>query len=101
MSKGAATLPCGTQVVSNPANKHDSLQTTHPGESRPMTDAAPSYMHGASGQPMIGATLGSHFDRPVARFGNRPALIVHQQGINWTWSELAQHVEAFAAGLVA
>ena len=26
---------------------------------------------------------------------------MHQQGINWTWSELADHVEAFAAGLVA
>jgi fatty-acyl-CoA synthase len=27
-------------------------------------------------------------------------LIVHQQGIAWTWTELAEQVEAFAAGLV-
>jgi fatty-acyl-CoA synthase len=26
---------------------------------------------------------------------------VHQQGIKWTWAELAEHVDAFAAGLVA
>jgi fatty-acyl-CoA synthase len=66
-----------------------------------MTDPAPSYMHGASGQPMIGDTIGVHFDRIVARFGDRPGLIVRQQGINWTWSELAARIEAFAAGLVA
>ena len=66
-----------------------------------MTDRAPSYMHGASDQPMIGDTIGVHFDRTVARHGDRPGLIVRQQGIRWTWSELASRVEAFAAGLVA
>jgi fatty-acyl-CoA synthase len=66
-----------------------------------MTDRAPSYMHGASDQPMIGDTIGVHFDRIVARFPNRPALIVHQQGISWTWAELAAQVDAFAAGLIA
>ena len=66
-----------------------------------MTDPAPSYRHGASDQPMIGDTIGVNFDRTVARFGDRPGLIVHQQGIRWTWSELAARVEAFAAGLVA
>src|ERR1700757_2745772 len=69
--------------------------------SRLMTDRAPSYMHGASDQPMIGDTIGVHFDRIVARFPNRPALIVHQQGIRWTWAELAAQVDAFAAGLIA
>ena len=66
-----------------------------------MTDAEPSYLHGASDQSMIGDTIGVHFDRTVARHGARPALMVRQQGINWTWSELAARVEAFAAGLVA
>jgi fatty-acyl-CoA synthase len=66
-----------------------------------MTDLAPSYAHGASVKPMIGDTIGVCFDQTVARYGDRPALIVHQQGINWTWNELAAHVDAFAAGLVA
>ena len=66
-----------------------------------MTDRAPSYMHGASDQAMIGDTIGVHFDRTVDRFGDCPALIVHQQGIHWNWAELAERVEAFAAGLVA
>ena len=34
-----------------------------------MTDRAPSYMHGVSDQPMIGDTIGVHFDRIVERFG--------------------------------
>src|SRR3954452_2911564 len=67
----------------------------------PMTEPVPSYAHGASDQPMLGDTIGVHFDRTVARWGSRPGLIVRQQGINWTWAELAEHVEAFAAGLVA
>ena len=66
-----------------------------------MTDRAPSYMHGASDQAMIGDTIGVHFDQIVTRYGDRPALIVHQQGIRWTWSELARQVDAFAAGLIA
>ena len=66
-----------------------------------MDKRAPSYAHGATDLPMIGDTIGVHFDRTVARFGDRPALIVHQQAINWTWADLAQRVEDFAAGLVA
>src|SRR4051794_4809469 len=66
-----------------------------------MTEPVPSYAHGASDQPMIGDTIGVQFDRTVAQFGDRPGLIVHQQGINWTWAELAERVEAFAAGLIA
>jgi fatty-acyl-CoA synthase len=66
-----------------------------------MTDAAPSYTHGASGKPLIGDTLGVHFDRTVARWGDRPGLIVRQQGVAWTWAELGRRVNDFAAGLVA
>jgi fatty-acyl-CoA synthase len=66
-----------------------------------MTDPALSYAHGASDQPMLGDTIGVQFDRTVARWGDRIGLIVHQQGIKWTWAELAEHVDALAAGLVA
>src|SRR5689334_10398182 len=66
-----------------------------------MTGVAPSYLHGVSDQALIGNTIGAHFDRAVARWPDRPALISHQQGINWTWAELGRHVDAFAAGLVA
>ena len=66
-----------------------------------MSTAAPSYVHGVPTRPMLGETIGVQFDRTVARFANRPALVSCQQGINWTYRELSQKVDAFAAGLLA
>ena len=61
----------------------------------------PSYVHGASGTPLIGETIGVYFDRAVERFGERDALIVRHQGIRWSWLQLKQRVDALAAGLMA
>ncbi len=66
-----------------------------------MTEAALSYVHGAVGVPLIGETIGANFDRAVARWGERPALIVRQQGVRWNYRELGEKVDAFAAGLIA
>src|SRR5258708_3115734 len=60
-----------------------------------------SYVHGASDIPLIGETIGVHFDRIVKRFPERDALIVRHQHIRWTYRELQREVDAFAAGLVA
>jgi fatty-acyl-CoA synthase len=60
-----------------------------------------SYVHGASGTSFIGDTIGVHFDRIVERFGERDALIVRHQQILWTYRELKERVDAFAAGLLA
>ena len=66
-----------------------------------MTEAALSYVHGASNVALIGETIGRNFDRTVARCGDRPALVVRQQGIRWSYRELGEKVDAFAAGLIA
>jgi len=60
-----------------------------------------SYVHGATSVPLLGETVGVNFDRAVARWGNRPGLIVRHQGVRWTYAELAEKVDAFAAGLLA
>jgi fatty-acyl-CoA synthase len=60
-----------------------------------------SYAHGASAVPLLGDTIGAHFDRTVARWGDRPGLIARQQDIRWTYRELGEKVDAFAAGLLA
>jgi fatty-acyl-CoA synthase len=60
-----------------------------------------SYAHGVTTEPLLGETIGVHFDRTVERWGDRPGLISRQQGVNWTWRELGAKVDAFAAGLVA
>ena len=62
---------------------------------------AMSYVSGASASPLLGETIGQHFDRTVARWPDRPALIVRQQGVRLNWRELAAQVEAVAAGLLA
>src|SRR5580658_7957751 len=61
----------------------------------------PSYVHGASDLPLIGETVGVHFDRIVERFPERDALIVRHQNIRWNYRELQREVDRFAAGLVA
>jgi fatty-acyl-CoA synthase len=66
-----------------------------------MTMPQPSYVHGASDIPLIGETIGAHFDRVVARFPERDALIVRHQNISWNYRELQCEVDAFAAGLIA
>ena len=59
-----------------------------------------SYVHGAVGTPLLGETLGASFDRTVARWGERPALVSRSQGVRWTYAELGAAAEAFAAGLL-
>lgn len=66
-----------------------------------MTNSNLSYVHGAVSTPLLGETIGVHFDRTVARWGERPGLIVRQQGVHWSYAELGARVEAFAAGLLA
>ena len=60
-----------------------------------------SYAHGVSSTPLIGDTIGVHFDKSAERWPGRPALIVRQQNVRWTYRELQERVDAFAAGLLA
>jgi len=58
------------------------------------------YAHGTSDVPLIGDTIGAHFDAAVARWADRDALVVRHQGISWSWAELKARVDDFAAGLI-
>jgi len=60
-----------------------------------------SYVHGAVAVPLLGETIGGNFARIAAAHASRPALIVHEQGVRWSYAELAEQVEDFAAGLLA
>jgi fatty-acyl-CoA synthase len=66
-----------------------------------MASLTQSYAHGVSSIPLIGDTIGVCFDKSAARWPDRPALIVRQQNVRWTYSELQERVDAFAAGLLA
>ena len=60
-----------------------------------------SYVHGTSDIALLGETLGASFDRTVARWGDRPGLIVRSQNIRWSYAELGARAQRFAAGLLA
>ncbi|HXO91621.1 MAG TPA: AMP-binding protein [Stellaceae bacterium] len=60
-----------------------------------------SYVHGASCTPLIGETIGVHFDKVAEHGGERDALISRHQGIRWSYRALKERVDAFAAGLLA
>ena len=60
-----------------------------------------SYVHGASDVALIGETIGIHFDKAAARWGERDALIVRQQDVRWSYGELQRRIDDFAAGLLA
>jgi fatty-acyl-CoA synthase len=60
-----------------------------------------SYVHGASTVPLIGETVGIYFDRTAERWPDRPALIVSEQGVRWSYAELKEQIDAFTAGLLA
>jgi fatty-acyl-CoA synthase len=60
-----------------------------------------SYASGISSVPLIGDTIGVHFDEAASRWGDRDALVVREQDVRWTYAELKTKVDAFAAGLLA
>ncbi|WIX86017.1 AMP-binding protein [Amycolatopsis sp. DG1A-15b] len=67
----------------------------------PDAPALPSYASGTSEVPLLGDTIGGNFDRTVAAFGDRDALVDRTAGRRWTYRELAAEVTALALGLVA
>ncbi|MGW3963092.1 AMP-binding protein [Amycolatopsis sp. NPDC005003] len=67
----------------------------------PDAPALPSYASGTSEVPLLGDTIGDNFDRTVAAFGERDALVDRAAGRRWTYRELAAEVSALALGLVA
>ena len=60
-----------------------------------------SYVSGTSTIPLIGDTIGAHFDRAVERWGSRDGIVVRHQGVRWSYAELAAKVDALAGGLLA
>jgi fatty-acyl-CoA synthase len=63
------------------------------------TSALPSYASGTSQVPLLGDTIGTNFDRTVAAFGDREALVDRAAGTRWTYRELSEDATAVALGL--
>ncbi|MCR5878600.1 AMP-binding protein [Phenylobacterium sp. J367] len=59
-----------------------------------------SYVHGASGERLIGKTIGQAFEEMCQARPAGLALISRHQDVRWSWAELKARVDAFAAGLL-
>ena len=66
-----------------------------------MAKLGKSHLQGLATEPLIGDTIGAHFDSVVARWPENDALIVRHQGVRWSFRRFRQEVDAFAAGLLA
>lgn len=62
--------------------------------------AGRSYASGTFGVALLGDTISDNFDRTVARFGDREALVDVAAGCRWTYRELAADVNALALGFL-
>jgi len=60
-----------------------------------------SYVCGTSDQPLIYETIGDAFDQAVEQWADNEAIVVRHQGIRWSYRQLGEAVDAFAAGLLA
>ena len=47
-----------------------------------------SYSQGLGTTPLLGETIGENFDRAVATYPDRDALVVRHQGVHWSYREL-------------
>ncbi len=60
-----------------------------------------SYVHGASDQPLVYQTIGAALDEAAATWPSNEALVSCHQNLRWTYAELKERADAFAAGLMA
>jgi len=60
-----------------------------------------SYVHGASGNPLIFKTIGNLLDETVANHAGKTAIVVCHQGVRLSYSELDERVNQVAANLLA
>ncbi|MET7995170.1 AMP-binding protein [Amycolatopsis sp. NPDC005232] len=67
----------------------------------PDAPALPSYASGTSDVPLLGDTIGDNFDRTVAAFPERDAMVDRAAGTKWSYAELKKDVDQLAHGLVA
>ncbi|MFH1340406.1 MAG: AMP-binding protein [Pseudomonadota bacterium] len=66
-----------------------------------MTEIADSYVCGIADAPLLGDTIGRALDQAARRWTEREALVSPSHDVRWTWKELAERVDALAAGFLA
>lgn len=87
-------------LILSPINATTLQQKCRPYATTTQSTPQPSYAHGTSNTPLIGKTIGAHFDSIVDQFPNNPGIIVDHQNVKYSYSELSQLVDVLCMGLV-
>jgi len=66
-----------------------------------MSTTIRSYAHGPSTTPLLHLTIGEALDRAAERWPDQEAVVVREQNVRFTFSELRRQVENLAAGFIA
>ena len=66
-----------------------------------MTVISDSYVCGTADAPLLGDTIGRSLDSAVRRWADREALVSPSHDVRWSWTQLAERVDALAAGFLA
>ncbi len=59
-----------------------------------------SHVVGSSQPPLSELTIPAWLDATAERYPERPACVFREQGLRWTWSELREQADGFAAALL-
>ena len=60
-----------------------------------------SQVRGRQDAVLSQATIGQLLQQAVQRFADRPAVVLREQNLRWTWAQLQAEVDALASGLLA
>ena len=60
-----------------------------------------SYAHGGGSFPLLGLTVGQVLDNAADKWPDHIALVVIDQNVRWTWSQLQTRARSLAAGLLS
>src|SRR3954471_18456052 len=66
-----------------------------------MPASTSSYFHRTSTTPLLNDTLGGALDKAAERWPDQEAVIVRDQNVRLTFSELRREADRLAAGLIA
>ena len=87
-----------------PARATTETRTGHESVARPPAMATltsmESYAAGETTPALLEETIGANFERTVAAYPDREALVEFATGRRWTWAELDRDVDALARGLL-
>lgn len=60
-----------------------------------------SHVKGRSDAALSQDTIGQFLQATAQRFADRPAVVLREQNLRWTWAQFQAEVDALASGLVA